>query len=121
MTNYELTHTRKTFIVPEIMFDPSLLLSPHTFLLAILCRHRAFDPDYLNDQPHRIGELRPVQAGKNKQELPLKDGMQDQYVFRQCEKTSTGYVMSNKPISYGMMSAVCIITPVFQPGINLLT
>lgn len=78
ITNHGLTHTRKTFIVPEIMFDPSLLLSPHTFLLAILCRHRAFDPDYLNDQPHRIGELRPVQAGKNKQELPLKDGMQDQ-------------------------------------------
>lgn len=99
-----LTSCRKTFIIPEIMFDPSLLLSPHVFLLAILFRHEAFVSEQLNKNPHRLGELR-IHPSTNELALPFKEEVQDKYVFRQCDKTSTGFVMSDKPISQGMMSS----------------
>lgn len=44
-------------MIPEIMFDPSLLLSPHVFFLAILFRHRAFLSETLNDNPHMLSEF----------------------------------------------------------------
>ncbi|KAI3392396.1 hypothetical protein diail_5747 [Diaporthe ilicicola] len=47
----------KKFIIPEIMFDPSLYLSPHVFLFAILCRHRAFDMESLNDDPYILNNI----------------------------------------------------------------
>lgn len=37
--------------MPEIMFDPTLLLSPHVFLLAILFKYEAFQSDNLNIDP----------------------------------------------------------------------
>lgn len=37
--------------MPEIMFDPTLLLSPHVFLLAILFKYKAFQSDELNNDP----------------------------------------------------------------------
>ena len=33
---------RNTYILPEIIFDPSLVLSPHVFLLGLLFADRAF-------------------------------------------------------------------------------
>lgn len=43
--------TREMFIIPEIVFDSSLLLSPRVFLLAILFGHRVFESEYLNESP----------------------------------------------------------------------
>jgi hypothetical protein len=33
---------RNTFPIPEIVFDPTLVLSPHVFLLGMLFRIQAF-------------------------------------------------------------------------------
>lgn len=37
-----LTCLRKTYLIPENLYDPSLLLSPYVFSLGILFRHNAF-------------------------------------------------------------------------------
>lgn len=47
----------KTFFVPKIIYDPSLLLSLHVFLLGILFKHRAFRCRILNDNPATLSEL----------------------------------------------------------------
>lgn len=56
-------------MIPEILFDPSLMLSPQVFLLAILFRHRAFLSDDLNDNPHMLSTLKVFAGAK---ELPPK-------------------------------------------------
>lgn len=83
----------KTFLVPEIIYDPSLLLSPHVFLLAILIHNRAFKTDRLNDEPHRISTLR-IHPDANELRLVLRDDIKDMPLFRRSIKTITGYEMS---------------------------
>ncbi|KAI0448454.1 C2H2 finger domain-containing protein [Xylaria acuta] len=58
----------KTFLIPEIIFDPSLFFSLYIFLLGILFRHRAFSADIFNDKP--------------KIPLPLKLEIRDKLVNR---------------------------------------
>ncbi|KAJ6097437.1 hypothetical protein N7499_001811 [Penicillium canescens] len=41
-TYRSLTISRNTFIIPEIIHNPSLILSPHKFLLSILFDNDAF-------------------------------------------------------------------------------
>lgn len=98
-----LIHPRTTFILPETLFDPRLLLSPHVFLLSILFRHRAFNSERLNDNPHRLSELRIIGEHKKELVLPLKDNIKTQYIFRQYEKTGLGFALSDKAITQGMM------------------
>ncbi|OXV06681.1 hypothetical protein Egran_05551, partial [Elaphomyces granulatus] len=67
-----------TFPIPEIIFDPSLVLSPHVFLLGMLFRIGAFknvsmDPENL----YKLGIL----DGLYQQELKLKDEILDKFVF----------------------------------------
>lgn len=88
----------KTFTFPEIMFDPSLLLSPHIFLLALLFRHRAFDSDLLNDKPHMISTME-ISDSTDELELFLKDNMRDKFIFRRCIKASMGFVMVSSSVS----------------------
>ncbi|KAG6354084.1 hypothetical protein INS49_005055 [Diaporthe citri] len=102
IANTERMWERKTFIVPEILYDPSLLLSPHVFLLAILFRRHAFMLESLNDNPHMLSELHVHPSG-NELPLSLKDEIKGRYIFRRCVKTSIGFSMSNQPISQGMM------------------
>lgn len=56
-------------MIPEILFDPSLMLSPQVFLLEILFCHCAFSSDDLNDNPHMLSTLKIFAGAK---ELPLK-------------------------------------------------
>ncbi|KAL2272538.1 hypothetical protein FJTKL_06333 [Diaporthe vaccinii] len=84
----------KTFLVPEIIYDPSLLLSPHVFLLAILIHNRAFKTDRLNEEPHRISTLR-IHPDANELRLVLRDDIKDMPLFRRSIKTITGYEMSS--------------------------
>lgn len=72
------------------MFDPSLLLSPHVFLLAIIFRHRAWASESLNNDVSELSRLAPVQ-GVEELGLPLKEELSKQYIFRQWAKTSTGW------------------------------
>ncbi|KAI1260377.1 hypothetical protein F5Y18DRAFT_432325 [Xylariaceae sp. FL1019] len=70
-----------TFLIPEIIYDPSLLLSPYIFLLAILFRHRVFKSEALNNAPHLLSTLK---VPENCFEMPLgfKKEVKSQYVFR---------------------------------------
>ncbi|KAL1894085.1 hypothetical protein Cpir12675_003820 [Ceratocystis pirilliformis] len=69
-----------TFLIPETFFDPSLLLSPHVFLM----------------------DIRP---GERELWLPLKQDFDNILIFRRTVKTLTGYELSpNESISYQMMT-----------------
>ncbi|OGE48455.1 hypothetical protein PENARI_c028G03021 [Penicillium arizonense] len=73
-----------TFPIPEIIFDPTLVLSPHIFLLGLLFRIGAFktlskDGRVMNC-PENLYSLR-VLNGLGQQELKLRPEILDQYVF----------------------------------------
>lgn len=85
------------FTVPEVMFDPSLTLSPHVFLLAVLFRRQAFDSNLNADGPHGLSNLR-IKEGENELPIYLKPELSEDFVFRRVEKTISGYQMSRSPI-----------------------
>lgn len=93
---------RKTFYIPEIIQDPSLYLSPHVFLLGILVCHRAFLSPDINDDPSTISRLK-IDLHASELELHLSHDIREQYVFRRCIKTSSGFMISDQPITQGMM------------------
>ena len=98
-----LTPYRKSYPIPEIMYDPSLLLSVQVFLLGILYRHRAFDTPMLTSakQLHKLD----IHPGEVELPLPIRDDMKEVYVFRRAVKTLTGYDISpTEPITYNMMA-----------------
>lgn len=86
------------FTVPEVMFDPSLTLSPHVFLLAILFRRQAFDSNLNTDGPHGLSELQ-IKEGENELPIYLKPELSEEFIFRRVEKTISGYQMSRARIS----------------------
>ncbi|KAH0419558.1 hypothetical protein CcaCcLH18_14355 [Colletotrichum camelliae] len=95
---------QKTYAVPETMFDPSLLLSPHVFLLGVLFRHRAFNASNLTS-PHHL-DILDIHPGERELPLPLKEDLNNTFIFRRAVETLTGYQISpNKRISSGMMAA----------------
>ena len=85
---------RKTFLVPEILYDPSLLLSPHVFLLAILVHNRAFLNEELNDNPAKISELR-ISPTASELPLALKPQFNQMPLFRRAQQAANGYRMSD--------------------------
>lgn len=62
--------------MPEIIYDPSLFLRPHVFLLAILFCHRAFEAEALNDNPHVLSTLN-IHSKANELRLDFKDEVKD--------------------------------------------
>lgn len=74
--------------MPEIIFDPSLLLSPRTYLLALLFRDEAFAPPSLKT-PADLSRLY-VEEGLNEQRAPLREDIREFYIFRQPRKTLYG-------------------------------
>lgn len=78
------------------MYNPSLLLSPHVFLLAILFRNRAFNSKSLNNNPHPISTLN-CHPGSNQLRLTLKDEIGDEFLFRQFVRGVAGYEMDPTP------------------------
>lgn len=84
---------RNTFPIPEIIYDPTLALSPHVFLLGMLFRIGAFknisqDGPTVNcpENLYNLGILN----GLNQQELKLKDEILDQFVFCQAIREADG-------------------------------
>ncbi|KJZ72256.1 hypothetical protein HIM_08398 [Hirsutella minnesotensis 3608] len=93
----------KTFPIPETLYDPSLLLNPHVFLLGILFRHKAFRAASLTS-PAQLAKL-DIHPGELELPLPLRDDIKETYIFRRAVKTFTGVKLSsNEPISYQMMA-----------------
>ncbi|EFY90641.1 hypothetical protein J3458_013381 [Metarhizium acridum] len=101
--SYLGTKDAKTFTIPEMMFDPSLLLSPHAFLLGILFRHQAFRACQLTS-PRQLDEL-DIHPGERELPLPLRSDLKEVCIFRRAVKTLTGYEMSTtKTITKGMIA-----------------
>lgn len=94
---------RNTFPIPETFFDPSLLLSPHVFLIRTLFRHQAFRAPSLTS-PQKLDNL-DIHPGERELSLPLKQYFDDVLVFRRAVATLTGYELSpDEPISYQMIA-----------------
>ncbi|EAW17037.1 DUF3435 domain-containing protein [Aspergillus fischeri NRRL 181] len=84
---------QNTFPIPEIIFDPTLVLSPHVFLLGMLFRIKAFKnfstDGLVVDCPENLYNL-GVLDGLGQQELKLKDEILDQFVFCQAVREADG-------------------------------
>ncbi|CDM32842.1 Protein of unknown function DUF3435 [Penicillium roqueforti FM164] len=82
-----------TFPIPEIIFDPTLVLSPYVFLLGILFRIGAFKSlskdGPVMDCPEKLYRLR-VLYRLGEQELKLKDKILSQNVFYQVLREPSG-------------------------------
>ncbi|KAK7408614.1 hypothetical protein QQX98_009216 [Neonectria punicea] len=97
------TKDAKTFTVPETLLDPTLLLSPHAFLLGILFRHRAFRACDLTSAS-QLNSL-DIHPSERELRLPLREDLNDAPLFRRAVKTLTGFEMSlTEPITYSMMA-----------------
>jgi hypothetical protein len=85
---------RNTFSIPEIIYDPTLVLSLHVVLLVILFRVKAFKnlstDGRVVDCPENLYDLR-ILKGLGQQELKLKDEIQDQFVFCQVVREVDGF------------------------------
>ncbi|KAH7379041.1 hypothetical protein BKA64DRAFT_698284 [Cadophora sp. MPI-SDFR-AT-0126] len=77
---------------PEIIYDPTLVLSPHVFLLGMLFKARAFKSPSI-DYPQRLYSLK-VLKGLNKPPLLLRDEMNNEFIF--CE------ALSSRSVQYRM-------------------
>ncbi|OJD22678.1 hypothetical protein ACJ73_05976, partial [Blastomyces percursus] len=75
-----------TFILPEIIYDPSLILSPHNFLFGILFFFGAFKATNLTSMEKLRGLT--IGGGRQQKPIPLKPEMADHFVF--CKVTKEG-------------------------------
>ncbi|PGG95045.1 hypothetical protein AJ79_10301 [Helicocarpus griseus UAMH5409] len=78
-----------TFIVPEIIFDPSLILSPHVILLGLLFADRAFaslDGERIITSARQLIDLK-IPEDTYQLELHLEPALNNVPVFRKSERT----------------------------------
>ncbi|KAL3428649.1 hypothetical protein BDV09DRAFT_204143 [Aspergillus tetrazonus] len=97
------------FKIPEIIFDPSLVLSPHVCLLSMLFHIQGFKrlskTGPVLDSPEKLYSLR-VLDGLGQQELLLKDELSDKFVFCQVEREPTGYqIVLEKKLTAAMLGS----------------
>jgi hypothetical protein len=83
---------RNTFPLPEIIFDPSLVLSPHVALLGLIFADNAFSAPSLTSA-ERISELN-IKPGYQQLPLPLKPELANVPVFRKSIRTPYGWEIS---------------------------
>ncbi|KAL4980902.1 hypothetical protein BDW66DRAFT_163934 [Aspergillus desertorum] len=97
------------FKIPEIIFDPSLVLSPHVCLLSMLFHIQGFKrlskTGPVLDSPEKLYSLQ-VLDGLGQQELLLKDELSDKFVFCQVEREPTGYqIILEKKLTAAMLGS----------------
>jgi uncharacterized protein DUF3435 len=91
-----------TFPVPEVIYDPSLIFSPHVILLGLIFDNQAFAAPSLTS-PERLSEL-DIEPGQNQLPLPLDPELDNIPVFRQAIKTLHGWALSpTKPLTYSVL------------------
>ncbi|OXV06315.1 hypothetical protein Egran_05917 [Elaphomyces granulatus] len=97
-----------TYILPEIIFDPSLVLSPHVFLLGLLFADRAFDRvdgEEVLVSANQLPRLR-ILDGCNELRLQLDPKLDDIPIFRMSERTLQGIGISpNRPLPYSTLES----------------
>jgi hypothetical protein len=76
------------FMILEIIYDPTLVHSPHVFLLGMLFKIRAFKSPSI-DSPENLYSL-DVLEGLNEQSLPLREAIDDDFVFCQAIREAYG-------------------------------
>ncbi|PYH98302.1 hypothetical protein BO71DRAFT_426270 [Aspergillus ellipticus CBS 707.79] len=83
-----------TFLIPEIIYDPILVLSPHIFLLGMLFRIQGFKSFATNgpavDCPENLYSLQ-IQKGLGQLELKLRDEILDQFIFCNAIREADGF------------------------------
>jgi uncharacterized protein DUF3435 len=88
-----ITRNRNTFPIPEVIFDPTLILSPHVFLLGMLFHIGAFKTfsrtGSVVDCPENLYSLGVVK-GLGQQELKLKEELLDKFVFCEAVREADG-------------------------------
>ena len=90
---------RNIFTLLKIIFNPSLVLSPHVALLSFIFADNAFLAPSLTSA-ERISEL-DIPAGYEQLPLYLKPEMADIPVFRKSIKTPYGWQISpDQPLLY---------------------
>ena len=93
---------RNTFPLPEIMYDETLLFSPHVFLLGLLFYDRAFAA-YNLTSPEELSRLM-IPPGRNELPLRLNRMLDDIPVFRKAVRTLHGWGISpNEPLPYSTL------------------
>jgi hypothetical protein len=83
-----------TFLIPEIIFDLTLVLSLHVFLLRMLFKARAFQ-DLNIDLPDKLYSLK-VLKGLGEQELLLREEINDEFVFCQAVREVDSIQIAHK-------------------------
>ncbi|RYN85694.1 hypothetical protein AA0119_g13215 [Alternaria tenuissima] len=86
-----------TFPIPEIIFDPSLVLSPHVFLLGLMFADKAFSISELTPENLYTLDIRP---GCNQLNVPIREEVADLCVFRRYTQTATKLTISDEQLSY---------------------
>ncbi|KAL4810583.1 hypothetical protein BDV18DRAFT_127695 [Aspergillus unguis] len=92
-----------TFPIPEIICDPSLMLSPHTFLLGILFHDDAFRPPGIKS----MEDLRRLwlEGGRQQLKVPLRRDKADHYVFCHVESIrGKNRIDRKRPISQSTLT-----------------
>jgi hypothetical protein len=90
---------RNTFILPEIIFDPSLILSPHIALLGLIFADNAFLAPSLTSAK-RISEL-DIPPSYEQLPLHLKPEIADIPLLRKSTRTPYGWEISpDQPLLY---------------------
>jgi hypothetical protein len=91
-----------TFPLPEIIYDESLIFSPHVLLLGILFRDRAFAA-YNLTSPEELSRLY-IPPGRNELPLRLSQELDDLPVLRKAVKTPNGWNISpDEPLPYSTL------------------
>ncbi|KAH8585358.1 hypothetical protein B0O99DRAFT_679450, partial [Bisporella sp. PMI_857] len=80
------------FKIPEIIYDPTLVLSPYTFLLGMLFKVQAFESPSIVS-PEKLYSLNVLKR-MNEQQLPLKDALSDDFIFCQAIQTAYGVCLA---------------------------
>ncbi|OCL07259.1 hypothetical protein AOQ84DRAFT_365094 [Glonium stellatum] len=81
-----------TFLISEIIFNPSLILSPHVFLLGLLFSDQAFAAPNLTSA-EQLSKLY-IEPGRNELRLPLRSDLNNTPIFRRSIKVFHSYKVS---------------------------
>ncbi|KAF1952281.1 hypothetical protein CC80DRAFT_518793 [Byssothecium circinans] len=91
-----------TFPLFEVIYDETLIFSPHVFLLGVLFCDQAFAA-YNLTSPEELSRL-TIPPGRNELPLRLNRALDDIPVFRKAERTPYGWTISpTEPLPYSTL------------------
>jgi hypothetical protein len=89
--------------IPEVIFDPTLVLSPHMCLLGMLFKLVAFKSPNATCA-EKLYSLK-ILKGLNQQDMPIKDHFLDKFVFSDVTKEADGFhIALDQPLNKSFIS-----------------